>query len=116
MADTATQQVNPNKLFVGNIPWSITQDGLVDLFSQYGAIVDAKLMTERQTGRSKGFGFVEFESAEAAQAAIDALSGTEVEGRELVVNVARPRAPREDRGGYRGGGGGYNRDRNSRSW
>jgi RNA recognition motif-containing protein len=103
-------QENPNKLFVGNLPWSVTQDQLSEMFAQYGELVDVHLVTDRMSGRSRGIGFVEFASAEEAQAAIEAVHGTELEGRELVVNVARPRQPRNNfRGGNRGG---YNRGGN----
>ena len=110
-------QENPNKLFVGNLPWSTTQDQLQELFAQYGEIVDIHLVTDRMSGRSRGIAFVEFATKEEAQAAIDAANGMELEGRALLVNVARPRAPRNNnfrggnRGGYNRGGdrGGYGR-------
>jgi RNA recognition motif-containing protein len=93
-----------NKLYVGNLTFSTTDDSLAQLFSEYGAVSRAQVVTDRETGRSRGFGFVEMESGDAAQKAIQALDGQMVEGRTLVVNVARPR---EDRGGGGGGGGGY---------
>lgn len=98
-------QENPNKLFVGNLPWSATEDQLRELFAQYGEIVDIHLVTDRMSGRSRGIAFVEYATAEEAQAAIDAVNGMDMEGRALLVNVARPRAPRENnfRGGSRGG-------------
>ena len=105
-------QENPNKLFVGNLPWSVTQDQLTELFAQHGEIVDLHLVTDRMSGRSRGIAFVEFSSAEEAQAAIDAVNGMDMEGRALLVNVARPRQPRNNnfsggnRGGYGGGRGG----------
>lgn len=109
---------NNKKLFVGNLPFSATEDQLRDSFGQYGEIVDCKLITDRMTGRSKGFAFVEFSEESMAQAAIEGLNGKDMGGRAMVVNVARPPAPREDRGprrdfgGSRGGfggnrGGGY---------
>lgn len=107
-----TPQENPRKLFVGNIPWSVTEDQLRDMFSEYGEVESVRLITDRNTGRSKGIAFVEMGSEEQAQAAITALHGTELEGRDLVVNIARPRQPRDDsRGGYsprNNNRGGYN--------
>ncbi len=109
-------QANPKKLYVGNLPWSTTEEQVKSIFAEYGTIVDAILIKDRMSGRSKGIAFVTFETEEQAQAAIDAVNGYELEGRALIVNVSRPKAPREDRGGFnRGGGrggnrGGYNRD------
>lgn len=104
---------NPAKLFIGNLPWSMTQDDIDELFGQYGTIVDSHLATHRDSGRSRGFAFVTYESAEEAEAAIEALHGHEVDGRDLRVSVAQPKTERPRRnngGGYnRGGGGGYNR-------
>ncbi len=107
-----------NKLYVGNLPYSFRDSDLEQAFSPYGQISSAKVMMERDTGRSKGFGFVEMGSDAEAQAAIEGLNGQQVGGRGLVVNEARPmeaRPPRSggfgggDRGGYGGGGerGGY---------
>src|SRR3989338_241862 len=98
-----------NKLFVGSLPWSINSDGLKELFSQYGEITDVAVISDRDTGRSKGFGFVTFASEESAQKALE-MDGKEVEGRTIVVNIAKPRV---DRGGFRGGNrsGGFRRDR-----
>lgn len=96
-------QENPKKLFVGNLPFSTTEEDVVSLFSDYGTIVDAALIKDRMSGRSKGIAFVTFETEEEAKAAIEALNGHEVDGRALVVNVARPRVPRTDFGGGRGG-------------
>ncbi len=93
-----------NKLYVGNLAYSITGDTLQQQFSQFGTVNSAKVMTDRDSGRSKGFGFVEMSNADEAQAAISALNGQSVEGRALSVNVARPMEKRE--GGF-GGGGGY---------
>ena len=77
------------KLYVGNLPWSIVNQELEDLFSSYGTVTSAKIITDRATGRSRGFGFVEM--SDGAEAAIEALNGTEVDGRELVVNESRPK-------------------------
>ena len=93
-----------NKLYVGNLPYSYRDDDLQQAFSQYGAVNSAKVMMERDTGRSKGFGFVEMGSASEAQAAIEGMNGQQVGGRGLVVNEARPMEPRS--GGFGGGGGG----------
>ena len=87
-----------NKLYVGNLPYSMTSDGLREAFAQFGEITDAKVITHRDSGRSKGFGFVEFASEESATAAIEAMHGQEVQGRKLVVNVARPFEPRQGQG------------------
>ncbi len=86
-----------NKLYVGNLPYSLDSDQLRNLFAEFGEITEARVITDRHSGRSKGFGFVEFTNEEDAQKAIDAMSGKDVEGRNLVVNVARPMEKREDR-------------------
>ena len=91
------------RLFVGNLSYGMTEDQLRDLFESYGQVNDVAIITERDTGRSKGFGFVEFESDDEAQEAIQALNENEIQGRRLTVNVARPRNDRGDRGD-RGGG------------
>lgn len=113
MSDDMT--TNNKKLFVGNLPFSATEDQLRDSFGEHGEIVDVKLITDRMTGRSKGFAFVEFAEESAATAAIEALNGKDNGGRAMVVNVARPPAPREDRGPRRdfggGGRGGYGGNR-----
>ena len=93
-----------NKLYVGNLPYSFRDNDLEQAFSQYGQITSAKVMMERDTGRSKGFGFVEMGSEAEAQAAIQGLNGQQIGGRGLVVNEARPMEPRS--GGFGGGGGG----------
>jgi len=85
------------KLYVGNLPWSVDSTQLEALFSQHGAVVSATVITDRETGRSRGFGFVEMESAEAAQTAMNAINDHEIDGRQLKVNEARERAPRRDR-------------------
>ncbi len=98
------------KIYVGNLPWSSTSASLETLFSAHGTVTSAEVISDRETGRSRGFGFVEMESDEAAQQAIEALNGTEVDGRPITVNEARERAPRSGGGGYGGGRGGGRRD------
>jgi RNA recognition motif-containing protein len=93
-----------NKLYVGNLSYNIRDDDLQQAFSQYGTVTSAKVMMDRDTGRSKGFGFVEMGSDPEAQAAINAMNGQALDGRAIVVNEARPREERP--GGFRGGGGG----------
>jgi len=98
-----------NKLYVGNLPYSVRDGDLEQSFGQFGTVTSAKVMMERDTGRSKGFGFVEMGSDTEAQAAITGMNGAPLGGRSLVVNEARPmepRAPRSGGGGYGGGGGG----------
>lgn len=82
------------KLYVGNLPWSVTSEGLHDMFAQFGAIAEAVVITDRMSGRSKGFGFVTFENEEDAQRAVSEMHDKDVQGRNLVVNVARPREER----------------------
>jgi len=99
-----------NKLYVGNLPYSVRDSDLEQSFGQFGAVTSAKVMMERDTGRSKGFGFVEMGSDAEAQAAIEGMNGAPLGGRSLVVNEARPMEPRPPRtGGFGGrdGGGGY---------
>ena len=98
-----------NKLYVGNLPYSFRDGDLEQAFSQFGAVTSAKVMMERDTGRSKGFGFVEMGSPAEAQAAITGLNGQQHGGRALVVNEARPMEPRSGGGGGFGGGGGGGR-------
>lgn len=86
-----------NKLYVGNLDYKVTGDQLTELFSQAGKVVSAVVITDRYSGRSKGFGFVEMSSDEEAKKAIETFNGKEFEGRNLVVNEARPREPREER-------------------
>lgn len=93
------------KIYVGNLSFNTSEDELRALFEQHGTVQSASLVMDRDTGRPRGFGFVEMDDAGQAQAAIAALNGNNVGGRDLVVNEAKPR---EDRGG-RGGGGGFNR-------
>ncbi|CAN5389787.1 hypothetical protein BH10ACI1_BH10ACI1_00100 [soil metagenome] len=102
------------KLYVGNLSFSLTSDDLQDYFSQAGTVESAKVIEDRDTGRSRGFGFVEMSSSEEAMAAIEQFNGQDFEGRNLVVNEARPR---EEGGGGRGdygGGGGGRGDRGNR--
>jgi hypothetical protein len=97
-----------NKLYVGNLPYSVRDSDLEQAFGQFGAVTSAKVMMERDTGRSKGFGFVEMGSDAEAQAAISGMNGQPLGGRSVVVNEARPMESRPPRsGGYGGGGGGY---------
>jgi RNA recognition motif-containing protein len=93
----------PVKLYVGNLPFSATEQDLEDLFGQAGRVFSASIITDRETGRSRGFGFVEMETQEAADAAISQFNGYQFDGRAVVVNEARPK---ESRGGFGGGGGG----------
>ncbi|MET1115108.1 MAG: RNA-binding protein [Comamonas sp.] len=97
-----------NKLYVGNLPYSFRDGDLEQAFSEFGNVNSAKVMMERDTGRSKGFGFVEMSNDAEAQAAIQGLHGQNQGGRDLVVNEARPMEPRPPRsgGGFGGGGGG----------
>lgn len=96
-----------NKLYVGNLPYSVRDNDLEQAFSAFGAVTSAKVMMERDTGRSKGFGFVEMGSDAEAQAAINGMNGQPLGGRSIVVNEARPMEPRPPRsGGFGGGGGG----------
>jgi RNA recognition motif-containing protein len=93
------------KLYVGNLPFSADDTSLQEIFAQAGTVESAKVITDRDSGRSKGFGFVEMSSDEEATAAISKFNGTDVDGRTITVSEARPMAPRENRGG--GGGGGF---------
>ncbi|RTL16916.1 MAG: RNA-binding protein [Burkholderiales bacterium] len=101
-----------NKLYVGNLAYSVRDESLQEAFGQFGTVTSAKVMMDRETGRSKGFGFVEMGSDAEAQAAINGMNGQALEGRAIVVNEARPREERPGgfggggRGGF-GGGGGY---------
>jgi cold-inducible RNA-binding protein len=114
-----------NKMYVGNLPYGVRDNDLEQAFAQFGTVVSAKVMMERDTGRSKGFGFVEMASDAEAHAAIQGMNGQPLGGRSLVVNEARPMEARPPRnfgggGGYGdsrrdsyGGGGGYSRDRDN---
>ena len=97
-------------IYVGNLSWSMTDDDLMNLFTEHGSVTSAKILKDKMNGRSKGFGFVEMEDDEAAKAAIAALNEIEVQGRKLIVNESQPREegdrPKRSFGGG-GGGGGY---------
>jgi cold-inducible RNA-binding protein len=99
-----------NRLFVGNLSFNATENDLRDAFGAHGTVLDAKLMMDRDSGRPRGFGFVTMASPEEAQKAVEALNGTQLDGRSLTVNIARPR---EERSGGGGGGrsGGHGGDR-----
>ena len=107
------------KLFVGNLDFNVSENDLQDAFAAYGTVVETNLVTDRATGRPRGFGFVTMNSPEEAQKAIEGLNGKDLGGRALSVNVARPREERSgggggrayDGGGHRGGYGGGRRDR-----
>jgi len=92
------------KIYIGNLSFNVDDQGLADLFAQYGTVESARIVMDRDSGRSKGFAFVEMSTEDAANAAIQALNGNEFSGRALNVSEAKPMAPRENRGG--GGGGG----------
>lgn len=92
------------KIFVGNLPFSVTDSSLESNFAEFGSVVSAKVMMDRDTGRAKGFGFVEMASAEDAQAAITGLNGVSVEGRSINVTLARPREAGSGSGGYSAAG------------
>ena len=97
------------KLYVGNLSYEMTEPQLQTLFSEAGEVTSAKIITDRQTGQPRGFGFVEMETKLEGQTAISKFNGTEVEGRTLTVNEAKPQAPRGGGGGYSGRDGGYGR-------
>ncbi|MDR0797008.1 MAG: RNA-binding protein [Tannerella sp.] len=113
-------------IYISNLSYSTDTDGLQKLFAEYGEVTSANVITDRDTGRSRGFGFVEMPNDTEAQKAIEELNETEVDGKTINVNVARPKTERSDRSGFnrsgggfnrggggfnRGGGGGYNRNR-----
>ncbi len=120
-----SQNLN-KKLYVGSLPYSITDDELRDLFAPYGEIESVRIIMDKMTGQSKGFGFVEMINAEDAQRAIEGLHNKQVNGRTLIVNNARPEQPRESRGGGRPsfsdrpegrrGGGGFRSERGGRDY
>jgi RNA recognition motif-containing protein len=101
------------KLYVGGLPYSVTDGRLEEIFSEHGSVQSARVISDKFTGQSRGFGFVEMATAEEAQKAMEALNGTQLDGRTLVVNEARPQERRPGGGGgggqRRGGGGGRNR-------
>jgi RNA recognition motif-containing protein len=102
-------------IYVGNLSWTMTDEDLSNLFTQFGTVTSAKILKDKMNGRSKGFGFVEMDDAEAAKTAIASLNESEVQGRKLIVNESQPRTEGEGGGGYKkrsfgggsGGGGGY---------
>lgn len=99
-----------SKIYVGGLPYSTTDQQLQELFSPHGSVASAKVITDKFTGQSRGFGFVEMSSGEEASKAIAALNGTQMDGRTLTVNEAKPQEPRfggGERGGRSGGGGGF---------
>ncbi len=104
-----------NKLYVGGLPYSVTEGKLEELFAQHGSVQSARVIADKFTGQSRGFGFVEMATSEEAQKAMEALNGTQLDGRTLVINEARPQEKRMggggggDRGGPGGGGGAGNR-------
>ena len=103
-----------SKLFIGSLAWATNDDSLRDFFASAGTVVSASVIMDRETNRSKGFGFVEMSSDEEAKAAIEQLNGKELDGRAIVVSEARPREERprgNGGGGYGGGGGGGDRQR-----
>ncbi|OFZ18530.1 MAG: RNA-binding protein [Bdellovibrionales bacterium RBG_16_40_8] len=99
------------KLYVGNLAFSVTSDSLNSLFAQFGTVESAKVITDRDTGRSKGFAFVEMSTDDEAAACIREVAGRELEGRQLNISEAKPQEPRSGGGGFgrSGGGGGFNR-------
>ena len=98
-----------NKLFVGNLPFSANDNSLTDVFGRHGTVVSASIIKDRDTGRSKGFAFVEMSSAQEASSALQQLNGSDLDGRALNVSEARPMVPRE-----KSGGGGFSRSNSSR--
>jgi len=100
-----------NKIYVGGLPFSTTEGQLEEMFAAHGTVESARVITDKFTGKSRGFGFVEMSSGGEAQKAIEALNGTDIEGRSLTVNEARPQEKRSGGGGFGGdrGGGGRNR-------
>ena len=93
------------KLYVGGLSYSTTEDSLRALFEKVGEVASVNIITDRDSGRSKGFGFVEMTTDQGAKAAIEKYNGTELDGRRLTVNEAKPQAPKSNRGGSGGGGG-----------
>lgn len=95
---------NKKRLFVGGIAYATSEEALQEAFAQFGTVVSARIIKERETGRSKGFGFVEMDTEDMAQAAIDGLNGKDLDGRELIVNIARAEEKRPSNGGFERGG------------
>lgn len=83
-----------NKLFVGSLPWAVDSNKLREIFSEFGTVVDAVVLQDKETGRSRGFGFVEMSSEEEAKAAMEKMNGSDMDGRKIVVNIARPKEDR----------------------
>ena len=102
-----------SKLYVGNLPYSTTADDLREMFAQAGTIKEVILVTDRETRRSKGFGFVEMSTQAEAEKAIQMFNDRDMQGRRMMVNIARPREDRGGSGGFGGGSGGRGRDRDS---
>lgn len=106
-----------NKLYIGNLAFSATEASITELFSQHGTVDSCQLITDRETGRSKGFGFVQMSTDSEAQKAISSLDGSEVDGRQIKVNEARPKENRDNRSdGYRNDFGGGQRRGGGRSY
>ncbi len=93
------------RLYVGNLPWSIRNENLKDLFMPFGEVTESVVITDKYSGRSKGFGFVTFTEEQAAQDAVAQMHEKEVEGRKIIVNIARPKEDRPQRSNFRNGGG-----------
>ena len=104
------------KLYVGNLSFNTNQDGLRSLFSEAGAVADAVVITDRETGQSKGFGFVEMADEDGAKTAVERFDGSQLDGRSIKVAEAKPRENRDSGGGSRGGGNSYGGGGNRRSW
>jgi len=105
-----------SKLYVGGLPYSVTEGRLTELFSAHGTVDSANVISDKFTGQSRGFGFVEMSSSSEAQSAIQSLNGTQFEGRSLTVNEAKPMAKRDNFGGGGGGGRGGDRDGGRNRW
>jgi len=105
-----------NKLYVGGLPYSVTEGRLQEIFAAHGTVESAKVISDKFTGQSRGFGFVEMSSGSEAQKAMEALNGTQLDGRTLVVNEAKPMAPRDGGGGGGGNRGGGNRGGGRDRW
>src|SRR3989338_5146018 len=108
--------MDKKKLYVGNLPWSANEQSLKDMFSPFGEITEAIVIMDRYTGRSKGFGFVTFANEADAEKAIAEMSNKEIEGRKIMVNIAKPREERSNQRGGGGGGGGFRKDYNRRGY
>jgi len=104
-SDTLWKWTMSKNIYVGNLSFDTSDPELQDIFTEFGEVLSAKIITDRDTGRSRGFGFVEMSDDAAGEAAIAALNGKDVGGRALTVNEAKPREPRSGGGGYGGGGG-----------